>query len=66
VNPLIVVAAAAVAWLAGMFIAWALVHGAQILRREEAAQMASEAVEREELATIQPIAPETDRLPAAA
>jgi hypothetical protein len=65
VNPWIIVTVA-VAWLAGMFIAWALVHGAQILRREEAAHIASEAVAPEELATIQPIAPEADRLPAAA
>lgn len=65
-NPLIVVSAAAAAWLAGMFIAWALVHGAQILRREEAAQMSREAVAPEEPVTIQPVGPDTGRLPAAA
>lgn len=65
-TPTLTIIVGSAAWLTGMVFAWAFVHGAQILRREEAAQMAREAVAPEELAAIQPMAPETARLPAAA
>lgn len=63
-NPAVVIALISAAWLAGMFVAWAFVHGAQILRREESAAMY--AAGGSGTASVPSIAPEADRLPAAA
>lgn len=45
-NPLIL-ASIITAWLIVTLFAWALVHGAQILRRQEAADLITAAQERE-------------------
>lgn len=65
-TTVIIILLISAAWLVGMFLAWALVHGAQLLRREEAAHMGGGTAATEEPATIQPTTPEADRLPAAA
>jgi hypothetical protein len=41
-TPVLVTAAIATVWLIGIFFAWAFVHGAQKLRREEAAHLISQ------------------------
>lgn len=63
-NPMVFTVTVVAAWLTGMFFAWAFVHGAQILRREEAASTAVANQSRVDIP--EPDTAEADRLPAAA
>ncbi|ACL42325.1 hypothetical protein Achl_4374 (plasmid) [Pseudarthrobacter chlorophenolicus A6] len=66
-NPLLP-ATIIVAWLIGLYIAWAFVHGAQILRRQEVAGLiaAEQEASVDETAPVAFIAPEPSTLPKAA
>ncbi|QOT19649.1 hypothetical protein [Paenarthrobacter sp. YJN-5] len=66
-NPPLVSIFCGAAWLIAAFFAWAFVHGAQILRRQEVADIADSARGLEPgLDTVQPNEPATGQLPAAA
>lgn len=64
-NPLLP-ATIVLSWLIALFFAWAFVHGAQLLRRQEVAGLIAAEQEREQAATVTSIAPEPGRLPDAA
>ncbi|MET4143976.1 hypothetical protein [Arthrobacter sp. UYCo732] len=67
-NPMLTTAAIIGGWLVAAFCAWAFVHGAQILRRQEAAGLIAAQQERnhEQPAPVTSIAPRPARLPSAA
>ena len=69
-TPTLTIIISAAAWLTGMFFAWAFVHGAQILRRQEVAAIMSRdpatAGHDTAQSAVTSIAPEPEQLPAAA
>jgi hypothetical protein len=70
-NPIIAFVTFIVAWLIAIFFAWALVHGAQLLRRQEvavliAAEQQKSQEQESRTATVTAISQEAAQLPAAA
>lgn len=70
-NPIFALVTFIVAWLVAIFFAWAFVHGAQILRRQEMAGLITAEQEKSQeqesrTATVTVISPESAELPAAA
>jgi UPF0716 family protein affecting phage T7 exclusion len=70
-TPLFSLITFGVAWLLAMVFAWAIVHGAQILRRQEVAGLIAAEQEKSQeqqsrTATVTVISPEAVELPSAA